>query len=101
MSRKHAALQRRVARLAAEWVDPHDELPWAKRDIVQNIDVAEDGEVTITVQPNRPHCPCCLLDLDNFRIKLLDTKGVTFATLNVVGVPASDRWTRTLNRGMQ
>ena len=39
MSRKHAALQRRVARLAAEWVDPHDELPWAKREIVQNIDV--------------------------------------------------------------
>jgi len=101
VSRKHAALQRRVARLAAEWVDPHDELPWAKRDIVQNIDVAEDGEVTITVQPSRPHCPCCLLDLDNFRVKLLGTKGVTFATLNVVGVPASDRWTRTLNRGMQ
>ena len=67
MSRKHAALQRRVARLAAEWKDPHDELPWAKRDIVQNIEVAEDGEVNITVKPSRPHCPCCLLDLDNFQ----------------------------------
>tara|TARA_X000001036_G_scaffold437902_1_gene484358 strand:- start:2018 stop:2314 length:297 start_codon:yes stop_codon:yes gene_type:complete len=98
VSRKHAALQRRVARLAAEWQDPHDDKPWAKRDIVRNIDVAEDGEVTISIKPNRPHCPCCLLDLDNFRTKLLQTKGVSFATLNVVGVPAHDRWTRVLNR---
>lgn len=100
MSRKHAALQRRVARLAAEWKDPHDELPWAKRDIVQNIEIEEDGEVTITVKPSRPHCPCCLLDLDKFRTKLLQTKGVSFASLTVVGIPASDRWTRTINRSM-
>jgi len=100
VSRKHAALQRRVVRLAAEWKDPHDELPWSKRDIVQNIEVAEDGEVTITVKPSRPHCPCCLLDLDQFRVKLLQTKGVSFASLTVVGIPASDRWTRTINRSM-
>ena len=100
MSRKHAALQRRVARLAAEWKDPHDELPWAKRDIVQNIEIEEDGEVAITVKPSRPHCPCCLLDLDKFRTKLLQTKGVSFASLKVVGIPASDRWTRTINRSM-
>jgi len=100
VSRKHAALQRRVARLAAEWKDPHDELPWAKRDIVQNIEIEEDGEVTITVKPSRPHCPCCLLDLDKFRTKLLQTKGVSFASLTVVGIPASDRWTRTINRSM-
>ena len=100
MSRKHAALQRRVARLAAEWKDPHDELPWSKRDIVQNIEVAEDGEVTITVKPSRPHCPCCLLDMDQFRSKLLQTKGVSFASLTVVGIPASERWTRTINRSM-
>ncbi len=98
MSRKHAALQRAVARLAADWRDPHDKVTWADRDIVQNIEVAEDGEVSITVKPNRPHCPCCLLDLDEFRQKLYKLKGVTFATLNVVGVPASDRWTRALNR---
>lgn len=100
MSRKHAALQRRVARLAAEWKDPHDDLPWAKRDIVQNIEIAQDGEVNITVKPSRPHCPCCLLDLDQFRSKLLQTKGVSFASLTVVGIPASDRWTRTINRSM-
>jgi hypothetical protein len=50
------------------------------------------------VKPNRPHCPCCLLDLDAFKQKLCQIKGVMFATINVVGVPASDRWNRTLNR---
>ena len=98
MSRKHAALKRKVVRLAGDWRDPHDQDTWATRDIVQNIEVAEDGEVTITVKPNRPHCPCCLIDLDLFKQKLCKIKGVTFATLNVVGVPASDRWNRTLNR---
>ncbi len=98
MSKKIVALQRKIARLAADWRDPHDEEVWAKRDIVKNIEITEDGEVTITLTPTRPHCPCCLLDLDNFRTKLLQTKGVSFATLNVVGVPASNRWNLTLNR---
>jgi len=75
VSRKHAALQRKVIRLAGDWKDPHDQESWASRDIVQNIDVKEDGEV-----------------------KLCQIKGVMFATINVVGVPASERWNRTLNR---
>tara|TARA_B100001094_G_scaffold192293_1_gene186166 strand:- start:3220 stop:3516 length:297 start_codon:yes stop_codon:yes gene_type:complete len=98
VNRKHAALKRKVVRLAGDWRDPHDQDTWATRDIVQNIEVEEDGEVTITVKPNRPHCPCCLIDLDLFKQKLSKIKGVTFTTLNVVGVPASDRWNRTLNR---
>ena len=98
MNRKHAALKRKVVRLAGDWRDPHDQDTWATREIVQNIEVEEDGEVTITVKPNRPHCPCCLIDLDLFKQKLSKIKGVTFTTLNVVGVPASDRWNRTLNR---
>ena len=98
MSRKQSALQRKVARLAGDWRDPHDDVTWSQRTVIQNITVAEDGEVTITLTPSRPHCPCCLIDLDRFRSKLYEIKGVTFATLEVVGVPASDRWTRTINR---
>ena len=98
MSRKQAALQRKVARLAGDWGDPHDEVAWAKRDIVQNIVVSEDGEVQLTIKPSRPHCPCCLIDLNNFRKKMCDLKGVTFVEIKIVGVPASDRWERTLNR---
>jgi metal-sulfur cluster biosynthetic enzyme len=98
LGRKHAALQRRVARLAADWRDDHDELPWSKRDIVKGVQVQEDGEVTIALTPSRPHCPCCLLDLNRFRKKLLELKGVTFATIEVVGVPAADRWSKAINQ---
>ena len=100
MGRKHSAFERRVARALNGWSDPHEQRPYPELDAVQMLEIKEDGEIALTIKPLRPHCPCCLLDLDKFRTKLLDTKGVSFATLNVVGVPASDRWTRTLNRSM-
>jgi|GEM_PF-1461641 len=53
MGRKHVALQRRVARVLASWNDPHDTRPYPELDIVQHVDVAEDGEVNLTVRPAR------------------------------------------------
>ncbi len=47
MSRKYAALRRRVARLAAEWVDPMMSCLGLKEILCKNIEVAEDGEVAI------------------------------------------------------
>ena len=74
-------------------LDPTPEL-----EIVQNVDVAEDGEVNLTVKPARPHCPCCLLDLDALRKRLLEVKGVSFVQISVVDIPAAPRWTRAINR---
>ena len=45
MGRKHVALQRRVARVLGGWRDPHDTKPYPELDIVQRVDIAEDGEV--------------------------------------------------------
>ncbi len=98
MSRKHVALQRRVARVLSGWKDPHDLRPYPELEIVQHIDIAEDGEVNLTLRPARPHCPCCLLDLDNLRKRLAEIKGVTFVHLTVVDIPAAPRWTRAINR---
>tara|TARA_B100001248_G_scaffold229988_1_gene189678 strand:- start:760 stop:1056 length:297 start_codon:yes stop_codon:yes gene_type:complete len=98
MGRKLVALQRRVARVLASWNDPHDTRPYPELEIVRNVDIAEDGEVNLTVKPARPHCPCCLLDLDALRKRLLDVKGVTFVHINVVDIPAAPRWTRAVNR---
>ena len=76
-SDKSLQLSSEKLHVVTEWQDPHDELPWSKKNIVQNIEIKEDGEVTITVKPTC--CPCCLLDLDAFRTKLLQTK-VSFTT---------------------
>jgi len=98
MGRKHVALQRRVARVLGGWRDPHDTKPYPELDIVQHVDIAEDGEVNLTVRPARPHCPCCLLDLEALRKRMLGVKGVSFVHVNVVDIPAAPRWTRAINR---
>ena len=98
MGRKHVALQRRVARVLGGWRDPHDPKPYPELDIVQRVDIAEDGEVNLTVRPARPHCPCCLLDLEALRKRLLGVKGVSFVHIQVVDIPAAPRWTRAINR---
>ena len=98
MGRKYVALQRRVARVLSSWNDPHNTRPYPELDIVQHVDVAEDGEVNLTVKPARPHCPCCLLDLDALRKRLSEVKGVTYVQVHVVDIPAAPRWTRAVNR---
>ena len=98
MGRKHVALQRRVARVLSSWNDPHNTRPYPELDIVQHVDVAEDGEVNLTGKPARPHCPCCLLDLDALRKRLSEVKGVTYVQVHVVDIPAAPRWTRAVNR---
>ena len=72
MSRKHAALQRRVARFAADWRDVHDELPWSKREIVKGILVLEDGEVTIKVTP--PTLSVLFIGFESIQIKIVRTQ---------------------------
>ena len=72
--RKHAALQRRVARVLSSWKDPHHDRPYPELEIVQQVDIAEDGEINLTLKPARPHCPCCLLDLDALRKRLCEIK---------------------------
>jgi len=98
MSRQHLKLQRRVARLLVSWNDPHEQRPLPECNIVQHVNIAEDGEVNLTVQPSRPHCPCCLLDLNRLRQRLSTVKGVTFVHIDVVGIPGAPRWTRAINR---
>ena len=96
--RKHNALKRRVVRLLSDWKDPLQSVALTQSDIIQAIDIAEDGETNLTIKPSRPHCPCCLLDLDSLRKKICEVKGVTFVQFTIVDVPASERWTRVLNR---
>jgi len=96
-NRKYLALQRKVARFFTKWYDPHDRRPYTEIDCIRTLEIKPDGEVNITLKPTRPHCPCCLLDLQSLKEKLSSIKGVTFVTIHVVDIPASQRWTRVLN----
>ena len=97
MGRKHVALQRRVARVLSSWTDPHDSRPYPELDIVQHVDIAEDGEVNMTVNLHdrtaraaswiwRPCESACR------------GERVSFVHIQVVDIPAAPRWTRAVNR---
>ena len=98
MNRKHAPLLRRVARLIGDWRDVHEDKPLSAGDHVRNIDVSADGEVKITIKPSRPHCPCCLLDLNSMGKDISGLKGVTWVEFQIVEVPDAKRWMQVLNR---
>ena len=95
--RKLKALKLRVVKLFTNWKEPHEETTYNQSDIVQSIDVSEQGIVEYTIAPKHPHCPCCLLDLRSLHQKTASIKGVTNVTITVMGVPASERWTREVN----
>ena len=64
---------------------------------VQAVDISEDGNVRILYNPSRPHCPCCLIDARALRRHLSEIKGVVSLQLDIVDVPASERWSRLVN----
>jgi metal-sulfur cluster biosynthetic enzyme len=95
--KKILAIKRRLTRLIGSWKDPHTEQNLSETSQIQGLEVTENGKVNIAVVPERPHCPCCLFDLRDLRLKIAQIKGVTSVELIVTGVPAAERWTRVLN----
>ena len=69
MSARQRALQQRLAKRLRTWQDPHGGAPFVER--VEQIDLGDEGQCRLTVRPSRPHCPCCLYDLEALRNALL------------------------------
>ncbi|MGB0489109.1 MAG: hypothetical protein ACPHK3_01930 [Candidatus Poseidoniaceae archaeon] len=95
MSARQRALQQRLAKRLRTWQDPHGGAPFVER--VEHIDLGEGGQCRLTVRPSRPHCPCCLYDLEALREALLAIRGVHAVELRVIGVPEPALWERALN----
>ena len=87
-------LQRRILSVIRGWNDAHG-IPL--QNLIEGMDISDDSNLTLHVCPSRPHCPCCLYDLQALRESLLKTKGVVGVRLEIVGIPDASRWTRTLN----
>ena len=90
--RKQQAALRQVASTLDSWPEPHGHSELN----IKGVDL-QNGLLRIAIQPHRPQCPCCLLDLAALRDVLLKQKGVEQVHLEVMGVPAADRWTRSIN----
>ena len=95
MSRKRRNAQRQVANILRRWSDPHG-TPLSGEAVIRGIEIGEAGEVQVWIRPTRPHCPCCLFDLEKLRDALLGQKAVTSVHLEVVEIPGANRWTSAL-----
>ncbi len=92
------SLKVRVIQVFSKWKDPHEDVTYKESDIVQHIDVGVDGSVQFTIAPKHPHCPCCLLNANQLRKKLLTLKDVESVNCQVVGIPGKERWMRSINQ---
>ena len=97
MNRLQKKLQRRLVKAMGNWIDPHMDKPLTDSTYVQAVNISEQGDVEIRYQPSRPHCPCCLVDARALRRHLSEIKGVVSLQLDIVDVPASERWSRLVN----
>ena len=95
MNGRQRALQQRLAKRLRTWQDPHGGEPFVER--VEQVDLGEDGRCRLTVRPSRPHCPCCLYDLEALRDALLSVRGINAVELRITGVPEPGLWERALN----
>ena len=91
--KKRRASLLQVASLLKAWAEPHgqDELN------IKAVDL-KDGLLRVAIEPSRSQCPCCLLDLASLRTKLAKKKGIDNVHIEVMGVPAANRWTKALNQ---
>ena len=94
MSRKLVSIQRRLVTLIQKWKDPHG---ISIQQLMQGMDISNDAEIEINIQPSRPHYACCLFDLEEFRDNIENIKGVSSVKIIVNGIPDADRWTRSLS----
>ena len=97
MNRLQKKLQCRLVKAMGNWQDPHMDKPLTDSTYVQAVNISEEGNVRIRYQPSRPHCPCCLIDARALRRHLSEIKGVISLQLDIVDVPASERWSRLVN----
>ncbi len=85
-----------LARILRTRFDPHGK-PMTDPSILKGVKTDGSGIVEIWIRPSRPHCPCCLDDLINFRKEVHRQKGISACHIEVVEIPQSDRWTAAIN----
>lgn len=97
-SRKQKAGQRALLDTLSNWREPHGGGALHESGSLKGMMVDDDGGVKLRIQPVRAHCPCCLLDLIDLRLKLLSHKHITSVHIDVTEVPDQHRWVSSINQ---
>lgn len=79
-------------------IDPETGLNVMRMEIIQDIDVSEDGTVRVTFRPSSPICPMAFTLAESIRQSLLDVDGVRSVYVNVENFRDADRLERIVNR---
>ncbi|MBT3772405.1 MAG: hypothetical protein HOE92_01475 [Euryarchaeota archaeon] len=96
-TRSYAKLQRQVAEVFANWQDPHGRGSLNENGDLKGIEISESGQIRMAINPAHPHCPCCLIDFRDLRITLLKNKRINSVEINIIGIPANNRWANAIN----
>ena len=90
-------LQRQVAGVLDGWIEPHGAGKLSELGHIKGVEISQNGDVRLAYQPSRAHCPCCLLDLIELKNTIEQRKGVANVHIEIIGIPANERWTKAVN----
>ena len=96
MTRAQKAAKKALAEILRDWKEPHGAGSIMDERWLRGLDVNEEAGVAMQIRPSRPHCPCCLVDLVDLKVKLEKHKKISSAQIEVVDVPDAHRWTEAI-----
>ena len=82
-------------RLLKDRTDPHG-YPIKSEDMLKSIVITDEGEVSLTLRPRMPHCPCCLFDLSLLRKEFLSSDAIKSVEILVVEIPGAADWNNAI-----
>ena len=97
MTRAQKAAKKALAEILRDWKEPHGAGSIMDERWLRGLDVNEEAGVAMQIRPSRPHCPCCLVNLVDLKVKLEKHKKISSAQIEVVDVPDAHRWTEAIN----
>ncbi len=97
MSRAQKAAKKALAEILRDWEEPHGSGSILDQKWLLRLEADEHGHTMIEVRPSRPHCPCCLIDLTDLKIKIEKHRKISSIYIKVADVPDAHRWTDAIN----
>ncbi len=83
--------EERIVKMLKTVFDPEIPVNVYDLGLIYNIDLAEDGHLTIDMTLTAPNCPAADFIMEDVRMKVASVDGVEQVTINLVFVPEWDK----------